>query len=345
MRRPPPLNTCLRLPVTTTIIAMAIIATWRWHSGANIGPFLLGSENWFQQPWRFVTPMLFHVNILHLVFNLYWFWVFGSLLEFEFGSGRTLALYLLIAVVPINAEIAFLHGGVGLSGVVYGQVGILWVLSRNDRRFQDAMDRQTMQLMIIWFFLCIVLTVTDVWKIGNVAHGVGLVLGVLLGWALSARKPAHRIGSGIALAVLTLLSIVGATVARPWVNFSAEVASEFAHQNAYDGYRALVDEDPKRAATMLEQAVAMQPNVAGWWFNLGLAYKELGRLDDSLRTYRRALDLDPHNAEFRRALRQIKQRIESVTTESAAKNPSSKQQGDDSLPPGKESSEEPSQEP
>ena len=78
-------------------------------------------------------------------------------------------------LLPNTAEQALFYGGVGLSGVVYGLFGLLWVLSRRDSRFRDAMDRQTVQLMVAWFFLCIVLTITGAWKVANVAHGAGCV--------------------------------------------------------------------------------------------------------------------------------------------------------------------------
>ena len=36
MRRPPPLSTCLGYPITAGVAALAIAATLRWWSGANI---------------------------------------------------------------------------------------------------------------------------------------------------------------------------------------------------------------------------------------------------------------------------------------------------------------------
>lgn len=50
------------------------------------------------------------------------------------------------------------------------------------------MDRQTTQLMVGWFFLCIVLTYMHVWNVANMEHGAGCLLGLLLGWMITARS-------------------------------------------------------------------------------------------------------------------------------------------------------------
>jgi membrane associated rhomboid family serine protease len=70
--------------------------------------------------------------------------------------------------------------------VVYGFFGFLWVLQRRDPRFADAMDDRTAGLFVAWFFLCILLTVSQVLRVGNVAHASGAAIGALVG--------AHRHG-------------------------------------------------------------------------------------------------------------------------------------------------------
>ena len=172
MRHPPPLSACWSLPITTCIAGLAIVAFLRSSGGTNIGEqFMFNAVDWWREPWRLVTPALFHGDIIHLLFNLCWLWVFGTLVEAEFGHAPTLGIFLLLAAGSEAAEYAVFGEGIGLSGVNYGLFGLLWVLSRRDRRFYDAVDRQTVQLMVGWFFLCIVLTIAKVWSIANVAHG------------------------------------------------------------------------------------------------------------------------------------------------------------------------------
>ena len=230
---------------------------------------MIGSDRWWLEPWRLVTPVFFHVNALHLIFNLCWLWVFGTKVEDEFGHARTLGIYVLLAAGSNTAEQALFYGGVGLSGVVYGLFGLLWVLSSRDSRFRDSVDRGTIQLMVGWFFLCIVLTITDVMKVGNVGDGAGCVLGALLGWTIGLRGLRNRVLCGVLLAVAMLLCVTGGTVARPYVNFTKQVGPDL----AYRGYLALEKGDDQRAAALYEKAVKIDPQQSGWWNNLGIAYR------------------------------------------------------------------------
>src|SRR5689334_5583616 len=104
MRRPPPLSTLSRYPVTGAVGVAAIAVTIAWASGRNIEPLEMNSLAWHGQPWRLVTSMLPHVGWVHLFFNVSWLWVFGTLIEERFGSVRTLALMLLLAATSSAAE-------------------------------------------------------------------------------------------------------------------------------------------------------------------------------------------------------------------------------------------------
>src|SRR5258708_35846273 len=138
--------------------------------------------------WRLVTSIFPHLDVLHLLFNLYWLWVFGTLVEEVFGHIKTLALILVFAVGSGSLEYAFAIGGAGLSGVGYGLFGLLWILSRKDERFRDAIDTRTIHLFIGWFFLCIALTWANIVSVGNIAHGTGAALGILAGYAIVLRE-------------------------------------------------------------------------------------------------------------------------------------------------------------
>jgi cytochrome c-type biogenesis protein CcmH/NrfG len=61
----------------------------------------------------------------------------------------------------------------------------------------------------------------------------------------------------------------------------------------------LVAKDAQRAVPMLEHAVADNPNVAGWWQNLGIAYQMLDRTEDAVRAFQRAAELDPKEPKYK----------------------------------------------
>ncbi|MFM1943769.1 MAG: Rhomboid protease GlpG [Verrucomicrobiota bacterium] len=139
--------------------------------------------NW--QIWRLLTPMFIHMGFLHLLFNLWWTKDLGSALERQLGRGHFLLLVVLIAIPSHIAQ--FLATGPmfgGLSGVVYGLLGYIWVRSKLDPFWGLALNPSTVMIMAVWFLLCFTGTVGP---IANVVHGVGLGIGALAG-AISARR-------------------------------------------------------------------------------------------------------------------------------------------------------------
>ena len=62
------------------------------------------------------------------------------------------------------------------------------------------------------------------------------------------------------------------------------------------GYSALVDQDYDRAAQLLGYATSMRSGDATSWYNLGTALQAIGRMDDAVEAYQRALTLDDSEA-------------------------------------------------
>src|SRR5439155_25951067 len=116
-----------------------------------IGPLVMDARAWHGQPWRLASSALPHIDLIHLAFNLYWLWVFGTLVESVLGHWATAGLMLLFAVGSCAAEYALFDGGVGLSGIGYALFGMLWVLAPRDPRFAGAVDRQVIALFLGWF--------------------------------------------------------------------------------------------------------------------------------------------------------------------------------------------------
>jgi membrane associated rhomboid family serine protease len=87
------------------------------------------------------------------------------------GPIRTAGLILLFALASSALEFDFSAGGIGLSCVGYGLFGLLWILSSRDERFRDTVAKPTIQLFVVWFFVCIGLTLAKVMPVANIAHG------------------------------------------------------------------------------------------------------------------------------------------------------------------------------
>lgn len=298
MRKPPSPIQIFAYPVSggLGLFAVAVtgmIALKRW----SLSQFEITPIAFRREPWRLFLSIFPHIGFFHLLFNVYWLWVLGTVLEEVFGHARTAALIVLFAVVSMTAEYALFDGGVGLSGVNYGLVGLLWVLARRDRRFIDAIDQRTVSLMVVWFFICIALTVSKVQPVANVAHGVGALLGVLVGVVLVEKRAALRALAGLGLASVVAGAAAGATRLRPLVSLSSTAGPRIARE----AYLAISDNRYEEAAAGYRDAVVMSPGEASYWFNLGIAYERLGQPDRSHEAFKKAFELEPKNAKFREA--------------------------------------------
>ena len=253
---------------------------------------------WSGQIWRPLTATFPHLDSLHLIFNLYWTWFFGSRIEQVFGSARTAALFAFLAAGSSMAEYDFGSQGVGLSGVGYGLFGFLWVLSHRDRRFWGLVDNRTVALFLGWFVLCVVLTVREIWHIGNVAHGAGLILGLLAGWAVVRQDHVRtRLLYGAVLAGILVLLVVAGTVARPYLNFTEYAGYEFGAQ----GCDALKAGRYADAVTDFQLALRRR---GGWrtWYNLGIAYHNSDQFEKSAEAYQKAFAIAGNESDVKQAL-------------------------------------------
>ncbi|MFQ2506065.1 rhomboid family intramembrane serine protease GlpG [Aeromonas caviae] len=149
-------------------------------------PTLAQFTDW--QAWRYVTPAFIHFSVLHLVFNLLWWWYLGGQIEQRLGSGKLFILLIIGAALPNIAEF-FVSGPRfgGLSGVVYALLGYSWLRARLQPDCGLAMPPALMGFMLVWLvlgFLDMLGTPT-----ANMAHLVGLLVGLAQGWLDRHHRP------------------------------------------------------------------------------------------------------------------------------------------------------------
>jgi GlpG protein len=290
MRRPPPLVDFVRYPVTggTSLLAIGVTLAG-WSDKIDISALNETIQIRQGELWRIVTSALPHVNALHLIFNLYWIWAFGTLIEETWGHLRTVLLFVVLALAANGAQYAFLGPAEGLSGVGYGLFGILWVLTRRgDRRFVNEVDNRTAGLFVAWFFFCVIATELNWMQIGNIAHGVGAITGGLIGWAISTRGYKRWLGSA-ATGLLVVAMLAGDTVARPWVQLGTDRGSEEFNEGADDLQADRNDE----ALRWCRDSVRAQPDKGSYWYNYGIALERTGHAAEADDAFQRAFTLDP----------------------------------------------------
>jgi membrane associated rhomboid family serine protease len=280
-----------RYPVIAGTAVLAIGVTLAWWAKVDVSALFESAEIRRGQLWRLVTSIFPHLDILHLAFNVYWLWIFGTRVEQVFGHLRTAGLLLLFAVGSGSIDFAFSQGGVGLSGVGYGLFGLLWILSRRDERFRSAIDQRTTTLFVGWFFFCIFATVTHIWPVANVAHGAGAVLGVLVGIAITGSGRQFAVGG---IAAIFLLGLWGSTLGRPYVNLSGRAG----YEEGQWGYAALQTNHNQEAVRWFRDATRRQPRIPEMWYDLGIAYQRMGEQTLARGAFRRAHELEPTNPTY-----------------------------------------------
>ena len=285
-----------KYPVTAGIAALAIAATIAWWAKVDVSALFETADIRRGQLWRLFTSIFLHLDVLHLLFNVWWLWIFATRIERVFGHMKTALLVILFAVGSGSLDFALSHGGVGLSGVGYGFFGLLWVLSRKDERFQGALEPRTVNLFVGWFFVCIFTTVAGIYRVANVAHGAGALLGALLGFGITV--PRLRVVTNIAVSLLCTLGILGSTIGRPYVNLSHTEG----YQEAKWGYDALLANEDQKALRWLRDASRYQPKTPVIWFDLGIAYQRVGDLTAAKKAYQRAHDLAPDESKYSDAI-------------------------------------------
>jgi GlpG protein len=135
--------------------------------------------------WRLLTPVFLHFGALHIVFNLLWYWELGRRLERGRGSSSALAVLLLSGaggnILQYMAEPAVMFGG--MSGVIYGVLGYLWMWNRFAGAAVIALPPGVLTFMLIWLLVCMsgIFEALGFGSIANAAHLGGLVIGLMLG--------------------------------------------------------------------------------------------------------------------------------------------------------------------
>ena len=175
----------LPLPPVTQALLLANVAVF--FLGELLGPGLLssfalwplGSGFW---PWQILTYAFLHGSFNHLFFNMLWLYDLGGSIELRRGVWRFGALVLVAAVAGNLGQYYYQHlprfGG--MSGVDYALFGYVWMKGRYEPEQGMIMHPSNVQTMLFWLVLCF----TGLFgPIANVAHVVGLIVGILFGLA------------------------------------------------------------------------------------------------------------------------------------------------------------------
>lgn len=81
--------------------------------GAKLNYFIQTRHQW----WRFVTPMFLHVNVLHLMVNMYSLWIVGPYVEKLYGSAKFVVFWVTTGVAGVVASYLTVRPGMSVGPV------------------------------------------------------------------------------------------------------------------------------------------------------------------------------------------------------------------------------------
>lgn len=201
---PPPLAAQARaVPVVMAVLLLGLAGALLVSFAPALVPsltfqdftFLGGGELRLEPPgsafargeyWRLLTPAFLHFGIFHIVFNALWIWEFGRRMEALVGHGNFLLIFLATAIGANVGQYLWQPDSLfgGLSGVVYGLLGYIWIRHRLAPHPLLRLTPGIVPLMLAWLALCLV-GVVDWFIQGGVANGAH-VTGLLIGAAFGA---------------------------------------------------------------------------------------------------------------------------------------------------------------
>jgi len=185
-------------PVTITVVGLCILVyliMWVFDEKTVVGPLLISEyirpvlpEIQNGEIWRLVTPAFIHFGLFHIVFNMLWTWELGRLIEWRQG-GILLGVLIVVMAAVSNLAQYVVSGPLfgGMSGVVYGLFGYIWLQGVTNPQFAVKMNPAVVKLLLAWFVICWtgILEMVFGIAIANTAHTAGLVSGVLLSLLVS----------------------------------------------------------------------------------------------------------------------------------------------------------------
>lgn len=230
----------------------------------------------YNQWWRFVTPMFVHINILHLLMNMFSLLILGPFVEKLYGSAKFVVFWVVTGIAGtvgsyLTIRPSLAHGALGsfifhaadvpsagASGALFGLVGVLFVFGIKFRRelpegFKRVFGTGLLPIIFINLFIGFI----GRSFIGNSAHLAGLFSGAALAVFVDYRRPGARasittIWRVLQVIALAVLVVSGYKIVR---NFNRPavtrtVATTGTNQNFRDYVLAMTEAQEKVTAVI-----------------------------------------------------------------------------------------------
>jgi rhomboid protease GluP len=297
--------------------------------GAKYSPLILQGE-W----WRFLTPMVVHIGMLHLLMNTLSLYFIGAEVERMYGRIRFLFVYVFSGFTGTLASFLISPSlSAGASGAIFGCFGaLLYFGIVHPKLFFRTIGTNVIILIIINLGYGF-----SVDGIDNAGHIGGLIGGFLASAIVElpkSRKIIRQITFAVGTAILTVFLLkwgftnypqqksLDPTVAQIAEKYIEEGKEENAYKLVQDyikhyqyvpfAYFSMGNMEIKRgnfeqARDNYEMAIEQFPDMHQAHFNLALVYKELGNSQKAREHAETAIQLAPDDGHYKKIMKQFDQ--------------------------------------
>jgi len=142
--------------------------------------------------YRLVTPAFIHFSVLHILFNLCWWWYLGGRVEKILGKQTLITVLILSAIVSNTAQALLVNGNFGgLSGVNYALAGFVWYCGTIYKSKSLMLPNNIFIFLVVWLLLGFVEVLPI--SMANWAHLFGLLSGLMLARLLVKPEPQNNL--------------------------------------------------------------------------------------------------------------------------------------------------------
>jgi rhomboid protease GluP len=280
--------------------------------GAKLNSLINQQHQW----WRFVTPMFVHVNLPHVLINMYSLWVVGPYVERLYGSAKFIVFWVLTGIAGVVASYLtvrpnlavgpgrFLFKGsdvlsAGASGALFGLVGVLFVFGIKFRHeLPEGFKRAFGTGMLPIIFINLFIGYLGRGFIDNAAHLGGLASGAMLALVVNYRRPGEKAVFATVWRVLQVACL--GVVALSFLKVAQHFPDPLAQASLVEQQAPAIDD---RATKYVSFAKAMNDGQDA--FYLALKDHNSEHVEAAVKQLETAPSLDPKADEIRDGLKAL----------------------------------------